>query len=157
MSLRELSSRLKQWRTERPDEWLMDEFIRLASTLEYQNEQAANRIEALEEKLKALREQEPAVYVPKWVLITDDDRASFGMPCVRRRSTVYEVPLYAAPAPAAVPEGYVPVPDSSLILQAISRAWCYPLNERKEMDADIAEAATKEISELLAAAQKEGK
>jgi len=32
-----LSERLKSWRAERPDEWTMDEFIRLAEVLEKEN------------------------------------------------------------------------------------------------------------------------
>ena len=64
MSLRELSTRLKQWRCERPDEWTMDEFIRLASALEYQAEQAAElraELAAANEQLAKVREQEPVL------------------------------------------------------------------------------------------------
>jgi hypothetical protein len=46
VSNKTLSKRLKFWRAERPDEWIMDEFIRDAEVLERQlNDLAAKLVE----------------------------------------------------------------------------------------------------------------
>ena len=41
MSNKKLSEKLKSWRAERPDEWIMDEFIRKAIELEAVSAQSA--------------------------------------------------------------------------------------------------------------------
>ena len=109
MSLRELSARLKQWRCQRPDEWLMDEFISLASALEYQNEQAADRIEALEAELKALREKEPVQVA--WLYLTTYQpgfaELSFSPDLHRGVDTVVRHPVYAAADALPIKKGEV--------------------------------------------------
>ena len=39
--------------------------------------------------------------------------------------------------------------SKDLIRQAVARGWCYPDTQHKDMDADLAEAITKEIDALL--------
>jgi hypothetical protein len=39
--------------------------------------------------------------------------------------------------------------EKDKIRQAVARGWCYPVNEKKEMDADLTEAISDEVASLF--------
>ena len=45
------------------------------------------------------------------------------------------------------------IPTTQELAGAVARGWCYPQNSHKEMDADLANAITKELEALFASPQ----